>query len=33
VHTYAVWGGLGLLVWEEIDPAQTVENPKLKIYM
>jgi hypothetical protein len=25
-----IWVGLGPLVWEEIDPAQTVVNPNLK---
>jgi hypothetical protein len=25
-----IWGGLGPLVWEKIDPAQTVYKPKLK---
>jgi hypothetical protein len=30
-HACKNLGGLGLLVWEEIDPAQTVVNPKLKL--
>jgi hypothetical protein len=25
-----IWGGLGRLVWEEIENAQTVHKPKLK---
>jgi hypothetical protein len=31
-HACENLGGLGPLVWEEIENAQTVHKPKLKIY-